>query len=79
MKGRQEEAEYAARTIRAFLDGSARDWDWDDFTSCRLRDGEVDRLRRRAGLFELPVGADDRKELLALALEADRLASTNGG
>jgi hypothetical protein len=74
MKSRQEEAAYAARTIRAFLNGSGGDWDWDDFTSCSLRNVEVDHLRRRAAYVELPVDDDGREELIALAGEADLLA-----
>lgn len=74
MKRRQEEAAYAARTIRAFLDGSGENWDWDDFTSCSLSNVEVDYLRRRAASVELPVDDDGRAELLALDGEADLLA-----
>lgn len=70
MNSRQEEAAYAARTIRAFLNGSGEDWDWDDFTSCSLGNIEVDYLRRRAASVELPVDDDSRTELLALARDA---------
>lgn len=79
MKSRQEEAAYAARTIRAFLNGSGGDWDWDGFTSCSLRNAEVDNLRRRAARVELPVDDDAQEELLALADEADRLACATDG
>lgn len=74
MKSRQEEAAYVARTIRAFLNGSGGDWDWDDFTSCSLSNVEVDYLRRRAASVEMPVDDDGRAELLTLAGEADLLA-----
>ena len=77
MKDRQKEAAYAARTIRTFLDGGGRDHDWDDFTSCSLRDADLDRLRRRAGAVDLPLGQEERAALLALADEADRLAVSN--
>ena len=77
MKDRQKEAAYAARTIRTFLDGGGRDHDWDGFTSCSLRDAELDRIRRRAGAVDLPLGQEERAALLAMAEEADRLAVSN--
>ena len=78
MKGQQEKAAYAARTIRTFLDETCGPYDWDDFTSCSLRDPKVDNIRLRASSVDLPVDADGERELLALADEADRLATGNG-
>lgn len=77
MKGQLEKAAYAARTIRTFLDGTCGRYDWDDFTSCSLRDPEVDSIRLRASSVDLPVDADGERELLALADEADLLAEGN--
>lgn len=79
MQSQKEQAAYAARTIRTFLDGTCGSYDWDDFTSCSLRDPEVDSIRLRASSVALPVDADGTRELLALADEADRLATGNGG
>ncbi|KAB7647650.1 hypothetical protein F3168_06640 [Polymorphobacter fuscus] len=79
MKGQQEKAAYAARTIRTFLDETCGPYEWDDFTSCSLRDPEVDSIRLRASSVDLPVSADGERELLALADEADRLATGNDG
>lgn len=78
MKSHQETAAYAARTIRTFLDETCGPYDWDDFTSCSLHDPEVDSIRLRASSLNLPVDADGARELLALADEADRLASGSG-
>jgi hypothetical protein len=78
MKSQQENAAYAARTIRSFLDETCGPYDWDDFTSCSLRDPEVDNIRLAASSVDLPVDADGERELLALADEADRLATGNG-
>lgn len=78
MEGRQQEAAYAARTIRTFLDGTCGDYDWDDFTSCSLHDLDVDRIRRAAGNVDLPVDDEGQTILLSLADEADRLAAPNG-
>jgi hypothetical protein len=75
MSSRQKDAQYAATTIRAFLDDTAGDWDWDDFTSCSLRDPAIDDIRRRAARVELPLGSEDRQLLEALAAEADKLTS----
>jgi len=78
MKSQREKAAYAARTIRTFLDETCGPYDWDDFTSCSLRDPEVDSIRLRASGVDLPVDADGERELRALAEEADRLAGGNG-
>jgi hypothetical protein len=77
MKDQQEIAAYAARTIRTFLDMTCGPYDWDDFTSCSLRDPEVDSIRLRASGVNLPVDAEGIKELLTLAEEAERLASSH--
>jgi hypothetical protein len=78
MKSQQEKAAYAARVIRTFLDGACGPYDWDDFTSCSLRDPLVDSIRLRASGVDLPVDAQGQRELLALADEADRLVTGNG-
>jgi hypothetical protein len=78
MNGRKQQAAYAARTIRAFLDGSCGDHDWDDFTSCSLRDSEVDRIRRHARDVDVPVDHEGTAILLSLADKADRIAAPDG-
>jgi hypothetical protein len=35
------------KTIRSFLDGTAGQWDWDDFISVPLRDRRLEAVRRR--------------------------------
>lgn len=75
---RKQEALYAARSIRKFLDGSGGVWDWDDFTSLSLADPTVDAIRRRAAAVILPVGDNEKPALAALADEAERVASANG-
>ena len=72
IKHRQDDAAYVAETIRAFLDGSGGDWDWDDFTSCSLRDPRLDALRRCAALVALPIGPIERETLEGLAQKAER-------
>lgn len=78
MKGRQQQAAYAARTIHSFLDGSCGDYNWDDFISCPLRDPQVERIRRHAGGIDLPADEHGQAILLSLADETDRLAASNG-
>lgn len=78
MKDQQEEAAYAARTIRTFLDETCDPYDWDNFTFGSLRDPAIDSIRHRASGVDLPVDADGLRELLALADEADRLAKGHG-
>ena len=74
MTKRQQDAAYISRTIRAFLNGSGGGWDWDDFTSCSIRDPDLDSIRERAAAVELPGGDQERVILEDLAKEADRLA-----
>ncbi|WP_426254429.1 hypothetical protein [Sphingomonas sp. DC2300-3] len=78
MKTQQDKAAYAAGVIRTFLDETCGPYDWDDFTSCSLRDPLVDSIRLRASGVDLPVEADGQRELLALADEADRIAIGDG-
>lgn len=73
-KQQREEAAYAVQTIRDFLKGAGRAWDWDDFTSCSLRDPQLNSIRKRARAVDLPVGLKERATLEALANEAERLA-----
>jgi hypothetical protein len=73
-KQQREEAAFAAQTIRDFLEGAGETWDWDDFTSCSLRDPQLNSIRKRAGAVDLPVGPEERATLEALAEEAERFA-----
>lgn len=70
---KQRDAIYVARTIRAFLDDSGSDWDWDDFTSCSMRDPQLDDIRKRAAAVELPVDPEGCTILEGLAKEAEQL------
>lgn len=36
-----------AALLRAFVGGTARKWDWDDFISVPQRDPEIEHIRRR--------------------------------
>jgi hypothetical protein len=73
-KQRQEEAAYAVQTIREFLEGAGGAHDWDAFTSCSLRDPQLDRIRKLAAAVDLPVGPEERATLEVLAEQAERLA-----
>jgi hypothetical protein len=75
MQDQHQQALHIARTIRAFLDGSGGDWDWDDFTSCPIRNPQLDSIRLRAGAVPLPAGDEGRVTLQMLAVEAERLAN----
>ena len=68
------DASHVARTIRAFLNGSGGEGDWDNFISCPLRDRRLDGIRRRAAAVPLPAGEEERLILLALAEEAESIA-----
>jgi hypothetical protein len=36
-----------ANLIKAFIDGTSGEWDWDDFTSVRQSDPDVEQARQR--------------------------------
>jgi len=74
IEGLQQDAAYAARVIRSFLDGASGDYDWDDFTSCSLSDPDADSIRLRAARVSLPGGDEEQRTLIALAEEAESLA-----
>jgi hypothetical protein len=75
LERRRDEATYAVQTIRAFLEGTGGAHEWDDFTSCSLRDPELNRIRKLARAVELPAGREERATLETLAQQAERLAS----
>jgi len=76
-RNQESQASHVARTIRAFLDGTCGEHDWDDFTSHPLRDRRLDSIRLRAGAVPLPAGEEERGMLLALAEEAETLRPAN--
>lgn len=73
-----QQALYASRSIRAFLENLGDPCDWDDFISSHLGDPDVDSVRRRAAGVCLPVSDEGKLVLTALADEADEIASANG-
>jgi exosome complex RNA-binding protein Csl4 len=40
-------SEEVATTIEGFVNGTGRQWDWDGFTSIRIDDPELERIRQR--------------------------------
>lgn len=40
-------SEEVATTIEGFVNGSGRQWDWDGFTSIRIDDPELEKVRQR--------------------------------
>ena len=39
--------EEVAKTIEGFVSGSGNQWDWDGFTSIRIDDPELEKIRQR--------------------------------
>jgi len=39
--------EEIANTIEGFVNGTGSQWDWDDFTSIRLKDPELEAIREK--------------------------------
>ncbi len=40
-----------ADTLEAFISGSSKDWDWDDFISLRLQDPELDKIQKECAVL----------------------------
>ena len=40
-------SEEVATTIEGFVNGTGRQWDWDGFTSIRIDDPELEKVRQR--------------------------------
>lgn len=66
----KDEQQYTVETIEAFLSGTGGKWDWDDFTSCSLRDARMDSIRRRAMAVDLPLDDEGEAALRELLAEA---------
>lgn len=64
-----------AACLRAFLGGTGDDWDWDDFTSLRIADPELESIRMRARALDLPPDEAGEAELRALIVEAETIAA----
>ena len=69
--GMKDERHYTVETISAFLAGNGGKWDWDDFTSCPLRDARMESIRRRALAVDLPLDEEGAAVLQILLAEAD--------
>ena len=52
--------------LRKFLDGADGAWDWDDFTSIKITDPELDAIREEAAWVSLPLTEDGRLTLRRL-------------
>ena len=59
--------------LRDFLDGTGGDWDWDDFTSVRLADPQLETIRQEAELIALPVKPEGKEKLESLLARAEAL------
>jgi hypothetical protein len=68
-------AEEVAQYLRAFLEDTGGEWDWDDFTSIPLANHALESIRERAANVALPISEEGRSTLLALLAEAEAQAS----
>ncbi|WP_298395632.1 hypothetical protein [Sphingobium sp.] len=66
----KDEQRYTVEAISAFLAGTGGEWDWDDFTSCPLRDRRMESIRRRALAVDLPIDEEGEAVLRTLVAEA---------
>jgi hypothetical protein len=74
-KKAQRTAEDVATIIRNFLDGSGKDWDWDDFTSVPIGDVQLEAIRQQADKIALPLSDAGRVVLVELLGQAQRLST----
>jgi hypothetical protein len=59
--------------IRDFLECAGGDWDWDDFTSVRIENPELETIRHAADMIPLPINDEARERLKALLAKAEGL------
>ena len=75
--GLKTTADLTARDVEAylhnFLYGGGGEWDWDDFTSIRITDPRLDRIRREAAILEPPLDDADEARLRELLSEVQTL------
>lgn len=74
--GLKTSADLTARDVeghlRDFLEGTGRDWDWDDFTSIPITDPSLEAVRREAAAVDLPLTEHGRVTLINLLDTAAR-------
>jgi hypothetical protein len=58
--------EQFADKLERHLRGTEGKWDWDNFTSLRIRDKRLDRLRCKLSKFDHPVSQTRRAEFEAI-------------
>ncbi len=65
-----------ATYLRNFIEHGGEAWDWDDFTSVRIANPQLEVIRQRAAAIALPVTVEDVAVLRELLAEADDLAKS---
>jgi len=71
---RKKEALYVEKSIEDFLSGESGKWDWDDFTSCPLRNNDLDEIRKQALAVGLPLDGEGRKVLEGLLRQVQAIS-----
>lgn len=71
--GFAKELNYTVKSIQNFLNDNGGKWDWDDFTSCSLRNPNLNSIRKRALSVDLPLDDEGRVMLENLLIEAQAL------
>jgi hypothetical protein len=70
----ERSAEEVADYLRAFIDGTGDEWDWDEFTHCPIDNPDLEMIRGRALAVNLPADEAGVRELKALLHEVEALA-----
>ncbi len=73
----EDEQTYVVDTIHAFLKGTGKNWDWDDFENTPLQDERLNSIRLRATALDLPLDLPGKAELLALLEEAEQFTNVD--
>ncbi|WP_156254578.1 hypothetical protein [Sandarakinorhabdus oryzae] len=59
--------------LRRFQDGTADDYDWDDFIGIPISDVELEALRAEAALLNLPFRSEDLDRLHSMIARAEAI------
>jgi hypothetical protein len=62
-----------AKYLRDFMEDTGGEWDWDDFTSVKIKDPGLEAIRLEADAIYLPIRPEGRAKLRELLTRAEAL------
>lgn len=76
-KPRNLSAEQVVDYLKGFINGTDRDWDWDNFTTRPIANPRLDDIRERVSALDVPLSEADVDPLKALLAEAEAIADAD--